>query len=119
MTMIEVKACIGVDTSCYATVTLQVDERLLQDKVALAAHVTEEIQTQYDTEEITDFEPEWDTQSNLRLVSLEQGATHLLEDVPIARNYHDFGLEVSGRLLRDADAPEWLVELARHYKLVV
>jgi len=125
MKNIEVKACVAVDTSCYQTVFLQVDKSLLQDTEKLSAYTVGLVQKLYDDDELTEFEPDHETQANFRLVCITQevgdrgGSEHtLVTDVPIESNYHDFGLEVSGRLRRDADAPEWVIDLAHHYKLI-
>lgn len=123
--MVQLKASVGVDTACYQTVFIEVDESLLQDEAALSKHVTAQLEKQYDDGDLTAFEPDWDMQSNLRLVSLGRerdpagsGEDTLLCDVPIGRNYHDFGLEIAGQLMRNADAPDWIIELAIHYKLI-
>lgn len=123
--MVQLKANIGIDTACYATTIVEVEESLLQDKAALSKHVTEQLKVQYDADELTEFEPDWDMRSNFRLVTLGRerdpagsGEDTLLADVPIERNYHDFGLELAGQLIRNADAPEWIIDLARHYKLI-
>lgn len=123
--LVQLKAAVGIDTACYATKFIEVEESLLQDEAALRAHVTEQLSTLYDDTELSDFEPDWDMQSNFRLVTLGRerdpagsGEDTLLADVPIERNYHDFGLEISGQLMRNADAPEWIIDLARHYKLI-
>lgn len=123
--MVQLKASVGIDTACYQTVFIEVDESLLQDEAALSKHVTAQLEKQYDDGDLTALEPDWDMQSNFRLVSLGRerdpagsGEDTLLADVPIGCNYHDFGLEISGQLMRNADAPDWITDLARHYKLI-
>lgn len=124
---VQLKVYVGIDTACYQTAFIEVNESLLQDEAALSKHVTEQLEKQYDDGDLTAFEPDWDMQSNFRLVSAARAPTdmdsaedriELLADVPIERNYHDFGLELSGRLMRNADVPEWITDLARHYKLI-
>lgn len=122
--MVEVKARVGIDTACYTTAFIKVDSRLLKDEAKLTANVIEQLTNLHSDGELDDFEPDWEMQSNFRLVSLgmESGRggseETLLRDVPVDRNYHDFGLEISGQLRRDADVPDWLTDLARHYKLI-
>lgn len=122
---VELKACIAIDVPCYETVTLDVPVQLLQDTETLKKYVAEHLQEEQDTGDLTGFEPEWENASNFRLVNLCKpepehplGETMLLSGMPIARNYHDFGLEVAGRLREDENAPDWIIDLACQFKLL-
>ena len=127
---VKVKAYVAVDTSCYAAIFLDVDANLLQDEEKLTAYLTQVLRAMHDDEQI-DFDPEWDTQANFRLVTAAREPddmdntaerVELITDMPIERNYHDFGLEISARLhnpeLIPPNAPDWVYDLARHYKLI-
>lgn len=126
--LIEVKATVGIDVSCYESVHLEIPEHLLHDEHKLSVYMAAAMKTMHEGEAFTAFEPDWETQSNFRLVcaarvpenmdSSEEREELILEDVPIEGNYHDFGLEVAGLIRRNEYTRIGLIDLAHHFKLI-
>jgi len=111
---------VAVDIPCYMTVHLEVDAELLTDIEKLSAYAAEQASKMYDDDELLEFEPEWEAQSNLRITKLaldNVGSIKVLTDtVAVHKNYHDFGIDVAIRYAhRLHKAPLWLRTIAAKY----
>lgn len=122
---VKLSAYVAVDVPAFDTVTVEVSEDLLkpENRAQLEAEMLVQLGKVYT--ELDSFEPDWDTQNNFRLVNLRPDESAyqrpvIMEDFPLGKNYHDFGLEVSGMFRANGGfgVPQWVEDLGRKYRLI-